>query len=211
MSTAHASVAQASMPTCKIIKSQKRWLNRKCPLKECCLLCQILKTYSHFNDHVSFLLSREICLKNNDCSTEIHIKVGQFVLIKGDYNTKPYIAKLTELFEDGEFGPEMEAFCYWAQVQSMQEGRLLVSARRHHRAPWTASASRGGILNTRQHGHGKRKSAQELSLSIIFRGENVKCGLGDGEFKKTGGELVICTVVNFLFFSPWGPRHPAPK
>lgn len=77
-------------------------------------MCQILKTYSHFNDHVSFLLSREICLKNNDCSTEIHIKVGQFVLIKGDYNTKPYIAKLTELFEDGEFGPEMEAFCYWA-------------------------------------------------------------------------------------------------
>ena len=67
------------------------------------------------------------------------------MLIKGDYNTKPYIAKLTELFEDGEFGPEMEAFCYWARVQSMQEGRPLVSllagTTEHHVVEYTHSAA----------------------------------------------------------------------
>ncbi|XP_027297947.1 origin recognition complex subunit 1 isoform X1 [Cricetulus griseus] len=44
---------------------------------------------------------KEMRMKVNDCSTEIHIKVGQFVLIKGNNNAKPYVAKLIELFEDG--------------------------------------------------------------------------------------------------------------
>ncbi|XP_021516290.1 origin recognition complex subunit 1 isoform X2 [Meriones unguiculatus] len=56
---------------------------------------------------------REMCMKVNDCSTEIHIKVGQFVLIKGDNNEKPYVAKLIELFEDGSEVPPKKC----AQVQ----------------------------------------------------------------------------------------------
>lgn len=43
-------------------------------------------------------------MKITDCSTEVLIKVGQFVLIKGDDDENPYVAKLVELFEDGEFG-----------------------------------------------------------------------------------------------------------
>lgn len=38
-----------------------------------------------------------------DCSTEFHIRVGQCVLIEGDDEENPYVARLTELFEDGEF------------------------------------------------------------------------------------------------------------
>lgn len=34
------------------------------------------------------------------CSTEIHIQVGQFVLVEGDDDENPYVAKLIELFED---------------------------------------------------------------------------------------------------------------
>ncbi|XP_051044383.1 origin recognition complex subunit 1 [Phodopus roborovskii] len=51
---------------------------------------------------------KEMCMKVNDCSTEIHIKVGQFVLIKGDVNAKPYVAKLIELFEDGSKFPSVK-------------------------------------------------------------------------------------------------------
>lgn len=43
-----------------------------------------------------------------DCSTEIHIRAGQFVLVEGDDDENPYVAKLIELFEDGEF--ELELF-----------------------------------------------------------------------------------------------------
>jgi origin recognition complex subunit 1 len=52
-------------------------------------------------------------MKINDGS-EIHIKVGQFVLIQGEDNKKPYVAKLIELFQNGEFGPEMGALSYGA-------------------------------------------------------------------------------------------------
>ncbi|XP_011368791.1 origin recognition complex subunit 1 [Pteropus vampyrus] len=34
------------------------------------------------------------------CSTPIHIHVGQFVLVEGDDDENPYVAKLIELFED---------------------------------------------------------------------------------------------------------------
>lgn len=40
------------------------------------------------------------------CSIEIHIQVGQFVLVEGNDNENPYVAKLIELFEDGEFWVE---------------------------------------------------------------------------------------------------------
>lgn len=40
--------------------------------------------------------------------TEIHIQVGQFVLIEGDDDENPYVAKLVELFEDGKFGARMK-------------------------------------------------------------------------------------------------------
>ncbi|XP_004371787.2 origin recognition complex subunit 1 [Trichechus manatus latirostris] len=42
----------------------------------------------------------EMCVKIEGCSTQIHIQVGQFVLIEGDYEKYPYVAKLIELFED---------------------------------------------------------------------------------------------------------------
>ncbi|XP_058159572.1 origin recognition complex subunit 1 isoform X2 [Dasypus novemcinctus] len=43
---------------------------------------------------------KEMCVKIEGCSTEIHIQVGQFVLIEGDDDENPYVAKLVELFED---------------------------------------------------------------------------------------------------------------
>ncbi|XP_040834610.1 origin recognition complex subunit 1 isoform X2 [Ochotona curzoniae] len=42
---------------------------------------------------------KEICVKMQGCS-DIHIRVGQFVLIEGDDHENPYVAKLIELFED---------------------------------------------------------------------------------------------------------------
>uniref|UniRef100_A0A8D2DH70 Origin recognition complex subunit 1 n=1 Tax=Sciurus vulgaris TaxID=55149 RepID=A0A8D2DH70_SCIVU len=42
----------------------------------------------------------EICVKIEGCSTPMHIQVGQFVLIEGDDDENPYVAKLIELFED---------------------------------------------------------------------------------------------------------------
>uniref|UniRef100_A0A8C6R917 Origin recognition complex subunit 1 n=1 Tax=Nannospalax galili TaxID=1026970 RepID=A0A8C6R917_NANGA len=51
-----------------------------------------------------YQIYKEICLKTEGYSTEIYIKVGQFVLIEGDDDEMPYVAKLIELFEDGEFG-----------------------------------------------------------------------------------------------------------
>uniref|UniRef100_A0A8C5ZR52 Origin recognition complex subunit 1 n=1 Tax=Marmota marmota marmota TaxID=9994 RepID=A0A8C5ZR52_MARMA len=41
----------------------------------------------------------EICMKIG-CSTQMHIQVGQFVLIEGHDEENPYVAKLIELFED---------------------------------------------------------------------------------------------------------------
>lgn len=49
-------------------------------------------------------------MKIEGCSTEIHIQVGRFVLIKGDDDENPYVAKLVELFEDGEFAAELKLF-----------------------------------------------------------------------------------------------------
>ncbi|XP_077005764.1 origin recognition complex subunit 1 isoform X2 [Tamandua tetradactyla] len=43
---------------------------------------------------------KEMCVKIEDYSAEIHIQVGQFVLIEGDDDENPYVAKLVELFED---------------------------------------------------------------------------------------------------------------
>ncbi|KAF7460201.1 origin recognition complex subunit 1 [Marmota monax] len=42
---------------------------------------------------------KEICMKIG-CSTQMHIQVGQFVLIEGHDEENPYVAKLIELFED---------------------------------------------------------------------------------------------------------------
>nr|XP_034359168.1 origin recognition complex subunit 1 isoform X2 [Arvicanthis niloticus] len=54
-----------------------------------------------------------ICMKINDCS-EIHIQVGQFVLIQGEDNKKPYVAKLIELFQNGaEVPPKKCARVQW--------------------------------------------------------------------------------------------------
>ncbi|XP_070324256.1 origin recognition complex subunit 1 isoform X2 [Odocoileus virginianus] len=43
---------------------------------------------------------KEMSMKREGYSTEIHIQVGQFVLIEGDDDQNPYVAKLVELFED---------------------------------------------------------------------------------------------------------------
>lgn len=43
---------------------------------------------------------KEISVKREGYSTEIHIQVGQFVLIEGDDDENPYVAKVVELFED---------------------------------------------------------------------------------------------------------------
>ncbi|XP_008065751.1 LOW QUALITY PROTEIN: origin recognition complex subunit 1 [Carlito syrichta] len=43
---------------------------------------------------------KEMCVKIEGCSREIHIQVGQFVLIEGNDAENPYVAKLLELFED---------------------------------------------------------------------------------------------------------------
>ncbi|XP_028643103.1 origin recognition complex subunit 1 [Grammomys surdaster] len=54
-----------------------------------------------------------ICIKINDRS-EIHIEVGQFVLIQGEDNKKPYVAKLIELFQNGsEVPPKKCARVQW--------------------------------------------------------------------------------------------------
>ncbi|XP_075802977.1 origin recognition complex subunit 1 [Microtus pennsylvanicus] len=74
-----------------------------------------------------YQIYKEICVKDNDCSTEIHIKVGQFVLIKGNYNTKPYIAKLTELFEDGSQFPSKKC----ARVQWFVRFSEIPISKRH--------------------------------------------------------------------------------
>lgn len=58
---------------------------------------------------VSLLFPREMSMKREGYSTEIHIQVGQFVLIEGDDDQNPYVAKLVELFEDGEFGAGMKS------------------------------------------------------------------------------------------------------
>lgn len=44
-------------------------------------------------------------MKTEGCSTEIHIQIGQFVLIEGDDDENPYVAKLLELFEDDSDPP----------------------------------------------------------------------------------------------------------
>ncbi|KAL2772543.1 origin recognition complex subunit 1 isoform 2 [Daubentonia madagascariensis] len=43
---------------------------------------------------------KEMCVKIEGGSTEIHIQVGQFVLIERGDGKNPYVAKLMELFED---------------------------------------------------------------------------------------------------------------
>ncbi|XP_045870644.1 origin recognition complex subunit 1 [Meles meles] len=43
---------------------------------------------------------KEMSVKMEGGLTEIHIQVGQFVLIEGDDDENPYVAKLIELFED---------------------------------------------------------------------------------------------------------------
>ncbi|KAM5248595.1 origin recognition complex subunit 1 [Ctenodactylus gundi] len=42
---------------------------------------------------------KEISLKKG-CSSQVHIQVGQFVLIEGEDDKNPYVAKLIQLFED---------------------------------------------------------------------------------------------------------------
>ncbi|XP_069934609.1 origin recognition complex subunit 1 isoform X2 [Oryctolagus cuniculus] len=56
---------------------------------------------------------KEICVKIDGCS-DIHIQVGQFVLIEGDDEENPYVAKLIELFEDdGEPRSKKRARVQW--------------------------------------------------------------------------------------------------
>ncbi|XP_021056138.1 origin recognition complex subunit 1 [Mus pahari] len=56
---------------------------------------------------------KEICMKISDGS-EIHIKVGQFVLIRGEDTKKPYVAKLIEFFQNGsEVPPKKCARVQW--------------------------------------------------------------------------------------------------
>lgn len=43
---------------------------------------------------------KEMSVTLEHCSTKIHIQVGQFVLVEGDDDENPYVAKLIELFED---------------------------------------------------------------------------------------------------------------
>lgn len=74
-----------------------------------------------------YQIYKEICMKVSDCSTEIHIKVGQFVLIKGDDNAKPYVAKLIELFEDGSKFPSMKC----ARVQWFVRFSEIPISKRH--------------------------------------------------------------------------------
>uniref|UniRef100_A0A8C3VUH6 Origin recognition complex subunit 1 n=1 Tax=Catagonus wagneri TaxID=51154 RepID=A0A8C3VUH6_9CETA len=58
--------------------------------------------------------SKEMNVKITDCSTEVLIQVGQFVLIKGDDDENPYVAKLVELFEDGSAPyPKTHARVQW--------------------------------------------------------------------------------------------------
>ncbi|XP_035107377.2 origin recognition complex subunit 1 isoform X2 [Callithrix jacchus] len=54
-----------------------------------------------------------MCVKTEDCSTEINIQVGQFVLIKGDDYENPFVAKLLELFEDDSDPPKKCAQVQW--------------------------------------------------------------------------------------------------
>ncbi|XP_052032920.1 origin recognition complex subunit 1 [Apodemus sylvaticus] len=61
-----------------------------------------LPSRNHFHQ-----MYKEICMKINDRS-EIHIKVGQFVLIQGEDNKKPYVAKLIELFQNESEVPPMK-------------------------------------------------------------------------------------------------------
>ncbi|XP_069843326.1 origin recognition complex subunit 1 [Dipodomys merriami] len=53
-----------------------------------------------FDRQLHYQTYKEISMKTRSCPTEIHIQVGQFVLIEGDDDEKPYVAKLIELFED---------------------------------------------------------------------------------------------------------------
>ncbi|XP_066125294.1 origin recognition complex subunit 1 isoform X1 [Saccopteryx bilineata] len=48
---------------------------------------------------------KEMSVTSRGCSTKIHIQVGQFVLIEGDDDENPYVAKLIELFEDDSESP----------------------------------------------------------------------------------------------------------
>ncbi|KAM5320175.1 origin recognition complex subunit 1 isoform 1-T6 [Glossophaga mutica] len=43
---------------------------------------------------------KEMNMTSEGCSPDSHIQVGQFVLVKGDDDENPYVAKLIELFED---------------------------------------------------------------------------------------------------------------
>ncbi|EPQ11603.1 Origin recognition complex subunit 1 [Myotis brandtii] len=43
---------------------------------------------------------KEMSVTSKGCSTEIRIQVGQFVLVEGNDDENPYVAKLIELFED---------------------------------------------------------------------------------------------------------------
>ncbi|GAB1288731.1 Origin recognition complex subunit 1 [Apodemus speciosus] len=65
-------------------------------------------------------------MKINDCS-EIHIKVGQFVLIQGEDNKKPYVAKLIELFQNGSEVPPRKC----ARVQWFVRFSEIPTSKRH--------------------------------------------------------------------------------
>lgn len=63
------------------------------------------RTYSwvgrpFLNRNLHYQTYKEMSVTFERCSTEIHIRVGQFVLVEGDDDENPYVAKLIELFED---------------------------------------------------------------------------------------------------------------
>ncbi|KAF0873927.1 ORC1 protein, partial [Crocuta crocuta] len=53
-----------------------------------------------FDQKLHYHIYKEMRVKIEGGLTEIHIQVGQFVLIEGDDDENPYVAKLVELFED---------------------------------------------------------------------------------------------------------------
>uniref|UniRef100_H0V4L6 Origin recognition complex subunit 1 n=1 Tax=Cavia porcellus TaxID=10141 RepID=H0V4L6_CAVPO len=57
----------------------------------------------------------EVSVKREGCSIQTHIQVGQFVLIEGK-DENPYVAKLIELFEDGEKRARVQWFIRFCEV-----------------------------------------------------------------------------------------------
>ncbi|KAM4872188.1 origin recognition complex subunit 1 isoform 2-T2 [Thomomys bottae] len=78
---------------------------------------------------------KEICMKSKNSPTEIHVQVGQFVLIEGDDDEEPYVAKLIELFEDdSKFHFKKRARVQWfARFSEVPLSKQHLLGRRPHK------------------------------------------------------------------------------